>query len=303
MHLNGIGPDGQDLLHHRPAHLRDGDQDGADAHSDPDLALGLHRLGRRSRAPGRADPDRPRQGQALRRARRRASASSSTAIPRPSRKSTARSRARRASPRTRREDRRRAARRRASRGAWAAATRRCGCSPAAAPRPCHRARRGRRSRRWCSTPMAIRRALPTSACRWSPTASPDFAGPLAGVLAGLDWAAEQLPGLHPCRQLRDRCAVPAARPRGAAGGGDWRAGADLACAASGGQAHPVFGLWPVRLRDDLRRAVEEGMRKVDVWTARYRLARWSSRRPVDPFFNANRPEDLAASLLASSASR
>ena len=46
--------------------------------------------------------------------------------------------------------------------------------------------------------------------------------------------------------------------------------ADLACAASGGRAHPVFGLWPVRLREDLRRAVvEEGIRKVDLWTARH----------------------------------
>ncbi len=80
------------------------------------------------------------------------------------------------------------------------------------------------------------------------------------------------------------------------------AGADLACAASGGRSHPVFGLWPVRLREDLRRAVvEEGIRKVDEWTARHRLATVAfADWPVDPFFNANRPEDLgaAAALLA-----
>ena len=72
-------------------------------------------------------------------------------------------------------------------------------------------------------------------------------------------------------------------------------GADLACAASGGRAHPVFGLWPVRLADDLRSAmVDEGMRKVDVWTARHRLAQVPfAADPVDPFFNTNRPEDLA----------
>jgi molybdopterin-guanine dinucleotide biosynthesis protein A len=85
------------------------------------------------------------------------------------------------------------------------------------------------------------------------------------------------------------------------------AGAELACAASGGQAHPVIGLWPVRLRDELRRAlVEEDIRKVDVWTARYRLATvpFADQAPglgpaIDPFFNANRPEDLdrAAALL------
>jgi molybdopterin-guanine dinucleotide biosynthesis protein A len=81
------------------------------------------------------------------------------------------------------------------------------------------------------------------------------------------------------------------------------AGADLACAASGGRPHPVVGLWPVRLRDALREAVDvEGIRKVDVWTARYRLrvVEFPEQRPgLDPFFNANRPGDLdrAAELL------
>jgi len=78
--------------------------------------------------------------------------------------------------------------------------------------------------------------------------------------------------------------------------------ADLACAASGGQPHPVIGLWPMRLREDLRRAVaDETIRKVDVWTARHRLTIVPfPSEPLDPFFNANRPEDLmtAAALLA-----
>lgn len=82
-------------------------------------------------------------------------------------------------------------------------------------------------------------------------------------------------------------------------------GADLACATSAGQDHPVFGLWPVRLAADLRRALaEEGVRKVDAWTARYRLAKATFvAEPVDPFFNANTPEDLAEaeSLLAAGA--
>ena len=81
--------------------------------------------------------------------------------------------------------------------------------------------------------------------------------------------------------------------------------ADLACAASGGRSHPVFGLWPVRLREDLRRAViEEGIRKVDLWTARHDLATVPfADHPVDPFFNANRPEDFVAAeaLLKSAA--
>ena len=57
----------------------------------------------------------------------------------------------------------------------------------------------------------------------------------------------------------------------------------------------MIGLWPVRLRDELRRAlVEEGVRKVDVWTARYRLATvtWPTT-PLDPFFNANTVDDIA----------
>ena len=61
----------QDLLHHRPAHLGDGDQDRAHGHPDPGVALGLHRLGRRARAQGQPHADRARARQALRRARRR----------------------------------------------------------------------------------------------------------------------------------------------------------------------------------------------------------------------------------------
>jgi molybdopterin-guanine dinucleotide biosynthesis protein A len=122
-----------------------------------------------------------------------------------------------------------------------------------------------------------------------------FPGPLAGVLTGMEWARAHAPGIadivtmptdtpFPPRDLAAR--LIAARAA---------AGADLACAASGGQAHPVIGLWPVRLADDLRRAlVEDDIRKVDVWTARHRLAVAEfAAAPVDPFFNANRPEDLA----------
>ena len=70
------------------------------------------------------------------------------------------------------------------------------------------------------------------------------------------------------------------------------------CAASGGRDHPVFALWPVSLAPALRTAmIEKEIRKVDVFTARYRVARaeWSIE-PFDPFFNANRPEDWAQHL-------
>ena len=70
---------------------------------------------------------------------------------------------------------------------------------------------------------------------------------------------------------------------------------DLACAASNGRSHPVVGLWPTRLRHALRHALEEeGIHKVDAWTAGHRLT--TVEFPVgdvDPFFNINTPDDLA----------
>ena len=63
----------------------------------------------------------------------------------------------------------------------------------------------------------------------------------------------------------------------------------------------MVGLWPVALRDDLRKALhEEGLHKIEVWTARHgvAIADWPDK-PVDPFFNVNAPEDAAeASRLA-----
>ena len=123
---------------------------------------------------------------------------------------------------------------------------------------------------------------------------PDFAGPLAGVLAGLDWTAAHRPG---CHWLLSIAADTPFFPTDLATrllAGAAAEGADLARAASCGRAHPVFGLWPVVLRENLRAAlVEERMRKVDLWTARYRLATVDfDSTPVDPFFNPNRPEDL-----------
>jgi molybdenum cofactor guanylyltransferase len=131
---------------------------------------------------------------------------------------------------------------------------------------------------------------------------PDFAGPLAGVLAGLDWTAAHRPeATHVASVATDAPFLPKDLV-GRLVAALEEAGADLACAASGGRAHPVFGLWPVRLREDLRGAlVAEGVRKVDLWTGRHRLVTVPfADRPVDPFFNANRPEDLdaAAARLA-----
>jgi molybdopterin-guanine dinucleotide biosynthesis protein A len=124
---------------------------------------------------------------------------------------------------------------------------------------------------------------------------PDHPGPLAGVLAGMEWALDHAP------ETTDLVTVPTDSPfvpldlvarlveaRDAAG-------ADMACAASGGQVHPVCGLWPVRLAPLLRRAlVEEHLHRIDRWTARFHLVQVDyPATPVDPFLNINTPEELA----------
>jgi molybdopterin-guanine dinucleotide biosynthesis protein A len=124
----------------------------------------------------------------------------------------------------------------------------------------------------------------------------NFPGPLAGILAALDWAAANRPDVEfmlsaaaDCpflpRDLVSRLHCARAEQK-----------AQLAVAASAGQSHPVIGLWSVALREELRRAlVVEDMRKIDRWTTRYRLATvtWPTQ-PLDPFFNANTMDDIAA---------
>jgi molybdenum cofactor guanylyltransferase len=123
---------------------------------------------------------------------------------------------------------------------------------------------------------------------------PDFAGPLAGILAGLDWVLANKPGVEwvvsvpgDCPFLpRDLVAkLHAARITN---------GKLLACAHSGDWRHPVVALWHVALREDLRHAITvEDLRKIEVWTARHgiALADWPTE-PIDPFFNVNTPEDV-----------
>jgi molybdenum cofactor guanylyltransferase len=126
---------------------------------------------------------------------------------------------------------------------------------------------------------------------------PGHPGPLAGILAGLDWLAEQDNGVEwllsvpgDCPFLPDDLVERLHQARRKIG-----AGVPLACARSGEWRHPVVGLWPLALRDDLRRALTvEGLRKIEVWTARHgvAVADWPDQ-PVDPFFNVNAPEDAA----------
>jgi molybdenum cofactor guanylyltransferase len=130
---------------------------------------------------------------------------------------------------------------------------------------------------------------------------PNFAGPLAGLLAGLDWAAKNAPGVEWVVSVPGDC--PFLPPDLVARLHHVRlaSGSALACARSGDRRHPVVALWQVALRADLRRAlVEEDLRKIEIWTARHgvAVAEWPVE-PIDPFFNVNTPEDQArASAIA-----
>ncbi|WP_416883720.1 molybdenum cofactor guanylyltransferase MobA [Marivita sp.] len=133
-----------------------------------------------------------------------------------------------------------------------------------------------------------------------------FPGPLAGVLAGLDWAAEQgaeaivtvaadtpffpadlVAVLQDTVQGMAHPLVLAATPRGEE--------KTKSMSRSGLIRHPTFGLWPVALRDDLRAALEEGIKKVVIWTEKHggREAVFDTENG-DPFFNVNTPDDLKA---------
>jgi molybdopterin-guanine dinucleotide biosynthesis protein A len=129
-----------------------------------------------------------------------------------------------------------------------------------------------------------------------PDSVPDFAGPLAGILAGLDWAAANAPDIADVASVPGDCPFlpPDLVPRLTAA--RRAAGTPLACARSGEWRHPVVGLWPVALREDLRRALTvENLHKIEIWTARHgvAIADWPAE-PVDPFFNVNTPTDVAA---------
>lgn len=126
-----------------------------------------------------------------------------------------------------------------------------------------------------------------------------FAGPLAGVLAGLRWSAAHAPGAtHVASVSADAPFLPpdlVERLSGALAGGS----GSIALARSGGTVHPVIGLWPVALADDLEAWLQSGARKVLTWAEEHGAvavdfpARLVKGRMIDPFFNANTPADLA----------
>jgi len=125
----------------------------------------------------------------------------------------------------------------------------------------------------------------------------DFAGPLAGILAGLSYAEQQRPGIShvvsvagdtpffPTDLVRRLCsAVPSDKPV-------------IALASSSEKLHPVFGLWPVALRSDLHDWLSSGKSgKVLAFVDRHDSVEVAfdtdPATGLDPFFNANRPDDL-----------
>jgi molybdopterin-guanine dinucleotide biosynthesis protein A len=129
-----------------------------------------------------------------------------------------------------------------------------------------------------------------------PDSVPGFAGPLAGILAGLDWAAAHRPDIADVVSVPGDCPFLPADLVARLSVARAEAGMPLACARSGEWRHPVVGLWPVGLRENLRHAlVVEDLRKIEIWTARHGIAvvDWPVD-PVDPFFNVNTPQDAAA---------
>lgn len=123
-----------------------------------------------------------------------------------------------------------------------------------------------------------------------------FAGPLAGVLTGLDHARAAYPDVtHVISLATDAPFLP--RDLGARLTQAVADGAEMAQARSNGRRHPVFAIWPVTLASSLRQAlVEDGLRKIDDFTARYDCAIVEfgdeDGGGVDPFTNLNTPEDL-----------
>ncbi|MDI7863849.1 molybdenum cofactor guanylyltransferase MobA [Rhizobiaceae bacterium n13] len=136
-----------------------------------------------------------------------------------------------------------------------------------------------------------------------PDSLPDQPGPLAGVLAGLRHARSAYPDVtHLLSVPADSPFFPAdlaARLSQVLDDTD-----TIAIAASDGREHPVFGLWPVSIADDLAAwLAQEENRRVRSFLARHRLREVlfplidTPHGPLDPFFNINTPDDLSRARL------
>ena len=126
-----------------------------------------------------------------------------------------------------------------------------------------------------------------------------YAGPLAGILTGLEWvAANHSDCSHMVSLATDAPFLPVnliAVLESAIGDGG-----EIAQAMSLHRRHPVFAIWPVAIAGALRDAViDEGVRKIDDFTARYHCVTVEFAGTPDPFMNLNRPDDfdLATQIL------
>jgi len=128
-----------------------------------------------------------------------------------------------------------------------------------------------------------------------------FLGPLAGILAAMEWVKKHKPD---CKLLASVPIDTPFLPRDLINKLNQALQedqSDLICAVSNGRSHPVIGLWPIHLMDELRSAiVDEGVLKVDLWTSRYKTAHLSfDYQTIDPFFNINCDDDLLQAELFS----
>ena len=122
------------------------------------------------------------------------------------------------------------------------------------------------------------------------------AGPLAGVLTGLRWAAGLSGVTHIATVATDTPFFPTDLVAALAGAGDDPC--EIRLAGSGGHRHPVFGLWPLGIADSLETFLQEQeTRKVMAFVQQHpwQTVDFGSAVPqgLDPFFNINTPEDLA----------
>ena len=126
-----------------------------------------------------------------------------------------------------------------------------------------------------------------------------YFGPLAGVLSGMEWAKNHF---SECKWIvtfaTDTPFLPTDLVERLIESATYYS-ADVTFAASANRRHPVFGLWPVSLSEDLRYAlIHEGIRKIDHWADKYDCIEVIfDEELVDPFFNINKPEDLVQAEL------
>jgi len=119
-------------------------------------------------------------------------------------------------------------------------------------------------------------------------------GPLAGLLACMQWVRKHQPGVQWIASVPVDTPFIPQNLVSTLYQSMLENTADIACATSNGRTHPVIALWPIRLLDDLEAALsKENIRKIDLWTSRYKVSLPDfSDSLLDPFYNINCHEDL-----------